>query len=491
MQLCGYDNIATFVVSLKFTQMKTDTQQVRKVKDLTCHPESIQFYGTQDYDIRELVRSIKQFGILQPLVIYGNEVQVGNRRLRAAQMLKMEEVPVIEAESRFTINKVIGSQVYRVKPPSIIIKELRVLDSALGMRQGRRTDLSQELKLEIEKWRSELDKTPGAIARYRKMYRYGDLVFGTDEEKWIEFFNRIDDGRFSITSALRYLRSKYLREERKKHEHFFMKPNVDFDIYRTDAFSMKEIDDATIQCIITQPPSYVGGTQENPPLGNENSQVEYITRLVSFMEEAKRVLKPEGSLWIVLGDVVKNGNYSLLPHQFALKMMENGWILNDEIVWKHAVNNPSPVRRTARGHKYLFHFVLRDDFTYFPSNIPTKPSYPGAFSTSLIATAQTSVTLKKKAAKNKGIELNDDTLVFNEYVPYIPMLLTSDEGDVVLDMFNGLGTTGMVALAHGRYFVGYDTDKTLNHIAEDLLDNCGSKLSLGQNQYEMELAVAS
>jgi DNA modification methylase len=472
--------------------MKTITPQVKKVKELTCHPESVEFYGTEDYDIQELVRSIKKFGMLQPLVVHGNEVQVGNRRLRAAELLKMHEVPVIETDERFTLNKVIGSQVFRIKPPSVILRELKQLDAAMNMRQGRRTDLQNELTLEIEKWRTHLDKTPGAIARYRKINRYGALVLGENKEKWAKFFNNFDAGKFSVTSALDYLRERYLAIQAKKHDDFFIAPDVDYDIYRADSFTMKELDDASVQCIVTQPPPYKGSKKENPILGEEATPTEYAERLSLFMEEARRVLKPEGSLWVVLGDTVIDGGYTLNAHLFAIKMIEKGWKLNDELVWKHYVKEPKIRRRAERGHKYVFHFVLNDDFTYIPENVPSKRSYPGIFVTSAIVTPQVSVGPKKAAAKVQNTKLTDDALNFCEFVPYIPILLTSERGDLVLDMFNGTGTTGLVALAHGRPFVGYEIDKDLNHVAEHLLDECNSKLLKERSEEDNEiLSIAS
>ena len=38
----------------------------------------------------------------------------------------------------------------------------------------------------------------------------------------------------------------------------------------------------------------------------------------------------------------------------------------------------------------------------------------------------------------------------------LPILQTTNEGDVVLDPFMGSGTTGKVAKGLGRHFVGYD-----------------------------------
>lgn len=464
------------MVSLKFTQMKTAPQQFRKVKDLTCHPESVAFYGTEDHDLQELVRSVKKFGMLQPLVVFENEVQVGNRRLRAAKLLKMKEVPVIEADERFTLNKVIGSQVFRIKPPSVILRELKQLDAAMNMRQGRRTDLQNELTLEIEKWRKHLDKTPGAIARYRKINRYAEIVFGEDKDKWTKFFNNFDNGRYSVTSALDYLRERYLAIQAKKHKDFFIAPDVDYDLYRADSFTMKELEDASVQCIVTQPPPYKGSNKENPSLGEEATPNEYAERLSLFMEEARRVLKPEGSLWVVLGDTSINGSYTLSAHLFAIRMIEKGWKLNDELVWKYYVKDSQIRRRVERGHKFVFHFVLNDDFTYIPENVPSKSAYSGMLITSAIITPNLSFGPKKAAAKVYNARPDDDDLNFSEFVPYIPILLTTERGDLVLDMFNGTGTTGLVAIAHGRPFVGYDINKELNHVAEHLLDECASKL---------------
>ena len=45
---------------------------------------------------------------------------------------------------------------------------------------------------------------------------------------------------------------------------------------------------------------------------------------------------------------------------------------------------------------------------------------------------------------------------YPEDVVTLPILQTTDEGDLVVDPFMGTGTTGRVANRHGRRFVGYD-----------------------------------
>ena len=39
---------------------------------------------------------------------------------------------------------------------------------------------------------------------------------------------------------------------------------------------------------------------------------------------------------------------------------------------------------------------------------------------------------------------------------HLPILMATEEGDLVLDTFMGSGTTGCVSNAHKRFFVGYD-----------------------------------
>lgn len=45
---------------------------------------------------------------------------------------------------------------------------------------------------------------------------------------------------------------------------------------------------------------------------------------------------------------------------------------------------------------------------------------------------------------------------FPENIVTLPILQTTNKGDLVLDPFMGTGTTGKVANSLGRRFVGYD-----------------------------------
>lgn len=80
-----------------------------------------------------------------------------------------------------------------------------------------------------------------------------------------------------------------------------MKLNI---IHNQDCLvGLKELPDNSIDCCVTSPP-YFGlrdyGTKEQ--IGMEQTPDEFVDKLVQVFSEVKRVLKPEGTLWLNLGD---------------------------------------------------------------------------------------------------------------------------------------------------------------------------------------------
>src|SRR5947207_2440245 len=72
---------------------------------------------------------------------------------------------------------------------------------------------------------------------------------------------------------------------------------------------LKTLPDACIDATVTSPPyfslrSYLPDGHPDKPLelGLEPTYTEYINKLCDVFDEVKRVLKPQGSLWVVMGD---------------------------------------------------------------------------------------------------------------------------------------------------------------------------------------------
>lgn len=173
--------------------------------------------------------------------------------------------------------------------------------------------------------------------------------------------------------------------------------------------------DASVDLIVTSPPYFAlrkytdGGKAIDGQLGSEATPAEYIKRLTGCTREWMRVLKPEGSLFVNMGDkysqrvairssshqdglfphrpelhkewrrdhaagltrmpreniIDGNGNYvrekSLLglPWRYAIACTDElGLILRAEIIWSKPNGLPESVRdRVRRSHEQVFHFT--------------------------------------------------------------------------------------------------------------------------------------
>ena len=75
-------------------------------------------------------------------------------------------------------------------------------------------------------------------------------------------------------------------------------------ILEGDSFTkLKELPNESIDCIITSPPYWaLRDYKVDGQIGVEKTIDEYITNLINVFDECKRVLKKEGTCWVVFGD---------------------------------------------------------------------------------------------------------------------------------------------------------------------------------------------
>jgi len=169
----------------------------------------------------------------------------------------------------------------------------------------------------------------------------------------------------------------------------------------------------------------------------------------AWLQAARRVLKPDGALWVI-------GSYHNIFRVGATLQDLDYWLLND-IVWRKA--NPMPNFRGTRftnAHETLIWAARsrksRVTFNYEAmklSNDETQMRSDWLF------------PLCTGAERLKGA---DDEKLHPTQKPeallYRILNATTKPGDVVLDPFFGTGTTGAVARKLGRHFVGIEQDET-------------------------------
>jgi ParB/RepB/Spo0J family partition protein len=114
-----------------------------KVSSLKHHPKNKEIYTLSS--IEELMESISEVGLLQPLIIDSrNQVISGNRRFESIKRLGWEEVEVNlrevqEGEEELLL---IHFNKQRIKSFKELINEYLILDRYYRKGQGRRTDLT-------------------------------------------------------------------------------------------------------------------------------------------------------------------------------------------------------------------------------------------------------------------------------------------------------------------------------------------------------------
>ena len=66
---------------------------------------------------------------------------------------------------------------------------------------------------------------------------------------------------------------------------------------------LSTLSDESVDCCITSPPYFgLRNYESREQIGLENSPEKYIQRLSEVFAEVRRVLKSDGTLWVVIGD---------------------------------------------------------------------------------------------------------------------------------------------------------------------------------------------
>jgi len=170
-----------------------------------------------------------------------------------------------------------------------------------------------------------------------------------------------------------------------------------------------------------------------------------------WIEACRRVLKPNGSLWV-------SGTYhSIYACGFALQ--EQGWHLINDICWFKPNAAPNlACRMFTASHETLI-WARKDKkskhtFNYdamkngdWPNDQIKKPHRQ--------MRSVWAINTPKNGEKRYGKHPTQKPESLLERI----VLASSNEGDMILDPFCGSATTGVAALRHGRKFVGIDSEK--------------------------------
>lgn len=209
-------------------------------------------------------------------------------------------------------------------------------------------------------------------------------------------------------------------------------------IYQGDCLEvLKTFEDNSIDCCVTSPPYYaLRDYGVDGQIGLEETPEKYIERLTEVFMEVHRVLKPEGTLWLNIGDSYNSSpkgntspsgfqskNYGIndkpkdraskfktmlangikqkdligIPWMLAFSLRNAGWYLRQDIIWHKPNPMPESVKdRCTKSHEYIF-LLSKSSKYYFDYEAIQEKANPNSISKNI------------RFGGNK-YEDNDDTL---------------------------------------------------------------------------------
>lgn len=191
---------------------------------------------------------------------------------------------------------------------------------------------------------------------------------------------------------------------------------------------LRQLADDSIHCIITSPPYW--GLRDygvDGQIGLEASPAEFIATMVDVFEELRRVLRPDGTCWVNMGDSYAGGrcftghpdplrvqrgdvtevmrakrqmiasrrrddapiprsdvrvpglkpkDLVMMPHRLAIALQDAGWWVRQDIVWHKPNPMPESVRdRCTKAHEYIF-LLTKSESYYYDKDAIAEPASP-------------------------------------------------------------------------------------------------------------------
>ena len=297
---------------------------------------------------------------------------------------------------------------------------------------------------------------------------------------------------------------------------------------------LAELPDSSVQCVVTSPPYWgLRDYGHDGQIGLEQTPEEYVAEMVAVFREVHRVLKDDGTLWLNLGDsyasfrdgkaipdttrgdslgtlvpkgkaanrmastftgtAIKHKDLVGIPWRVAFALQADGWWLRQDIIWHKPNPMPESVRdRCTKSHEYLFLLTKSAKYRFDHEAIAEPAANPnsgkswetrkasgepmrhgltgaashgaGGFQTGATRNRRSVWTLATKPFKGAHFAVMPEALV----EPCI--LAGSKEGDLILDPFLGSGTVAVVAVKHGRRWVGCELNPAYAEIAKSRIE---------------------
>ena len=309
----------------------------------------------------------------------------------------------------------------------------------------------------------------------------------------------------------------------------FLKENENRIICGDALETLKNFPDESINCSITSPPYYgLRDYHKKEQIGREKTVEEYLDRLINVFREVRRVLKKDGTCFIVIGDSYagtsskkeqrdpkypkgRNGqNPSItqkvlgykskdlmgIPWRLAFALREDGWYLRSDIIWHKENAMPEACKdRPTRSYEHIFllsksprYYYDYDSLAEPMKEVSKKRYVRGRSKENKYLNENSGAKIQKiNEARGYGQYKGDNIPQFrnkrdiwtinttsfrgNHYAAFPPklaeicMIAGCPKDGIILDPFIGSGTVGFVALMQDRNYIGIELNEEYVNLA--------------------------
>lgn len=252
----------------------------------------------------------------------------------------------------------------------------------------------------------------------------------------------------------------------------------------------------SVDLVVTSPPFALLRAKK---YGNEDQDA-YVEWLANFGTAVHRVLKPTGSFVLDLGGAYRKGSptRSLYPYRVLIKFVDDlGYHLAEEFFWYNPAKLPSPiewvnkrkirvkdavncvwwfskqefpkadVKQVLRPYSERMEKLLANpEGFYDPRSRPSEHAISDKFGTKNAGSIPSNLITLSNTDSNshylrtaRALGITSHPARFPEGLPEFFIKYLTTPGDLVLDIFSGSNTTGLVAERLERRWLAFELDR--------------------------------
>ena len=491
------------------------------------------FYQIQPEESeQQLKNSLKYEGQLTPIVVTSDYHLIdGYRRLNLLRELGCEELKVQVVELNPTIDIRISLNTYRIKTELDLTNEVFQILNSVPKRQGKRPNGESYNRYEIiqekldYRWKSntairQLDKIVendfedklllnGVVTKgwsLRDCERYIDELKDIELEKGYGFTNQRKKGGLNISQVNKFINDREFLANEYQDTFIIPERSTSLRMNCKDIGSQVEFH-SHIDTIMTSIPYWKLRFYENEEdynqLGHEKTPQEFASKIGDIFADLEVSLKKSSNIFVNIGETYVDGCAMDVPDLVKRAIVEKTNLVYKEVlIWSK--RNPKPinenVKRPANKVEYILWFVVDPKeakynmitYTDRPKNIKITNGAKDVDENGVVWDKVKSLSKPYRKIYNhisqqevehmivcstgKNIPISKayskgHPAAMSELLPVIPILMTTDENDLVYDPFAGGNTVGRIALLLNRNYLSTELSSHYHKIGCKVLEN--------------------